>query len=322
MSVAALDFEAEAAPAPRPFGWARLARFALALLVAGLCLTPFALVLVISFGEKIEGASWVWAFDPTNYVRFFVGLQWPNVSFLYAQKLFYSLFYAATASLVAVALAFPFVYLMTRGSRGSQTAWLVFLLSCVSLSEVFVVMGFDVMLSNRSGLPMVLREVGLTGWLKEVGAFPTLRDWGLANPRDLKFKTSQAATIATMTYLVWPYAVILLYPALARLDPSLVEAARTMGARPGQVIRTVVLPLVRVPLVGAVLLLFVFLLGTYVTVTVFAAPKHQTLTISIYESVRGSTLNAPFGAAQSIVLLVTAALCLWASLALSRKAEA
>ena len=109
-----------------------------------------------------------------------------------------------------------------------------------------------------------------------------------------------------MSYLVWPYAVILLYPALSRLDPALMEAARTMGARPWTVVRTVVVPCVRLPIIGATLLLFVFLLGTYVTVSVFAAPAKQTLAISIYDAVRGSTLDAPFGAAQSVVLLVVA----------------
>ncbi len=291
-------------------------------LVAVLCLLPFALVLAISVGEKIEGASWRWSFDPSHYVRFFVGIDWPaSVSLLYPKKLVYSFGYAAVAAVLAVALAFPFAWSMTRQCRRAQTVWLVVLLSVVSLSEVFVVMGWDVLLSNRSGLPMVAREIGLTGWLKDAGWFPALRDLGLANPRDLKFKTSSFAVILTMTYLVWPYAVILLFPALSRIDDSLLDAARTMGARPRTVLVTVVIPAVRLPLVGATLLLFVFLLGVYVTVSVFAAPATQTLTISIYQSVRGATLDAPFGAAQAVVLLIAAAACLGASRRLASRSR-
>ena len=295
---------------------------ALAAVVVFLCAAPFALILGISFGEKIEGAAWRPAFDPTNYRRFFVGALWPEaVSTLYLQRLGWSLLYAVAASVLAVATAFPFTYALTRLSRRAQTAWLVFLLSSLSLSEVFVVMGWDVLLSNRSGLPMVLREIGVTAWLKDAGWFDTLRAWDLASPRDLKFKTSTFATVLTMSYLVWPYAVILLYPALSRLDPALMEAARTMGARPWAVIRTVVIPCVRLPILGATLLLFVFLLGTYVTVTVFAAPANQTLAVSIYDSVRGATLDAPFGAAQSVVLLVVAGGLLLLSRALVGRAE-
>jgi putative spermidine/putrescine transport system permease protein len=183
-------------------------------------------------------------------------------------------------------------------------------------------MGWDVLLSNRSGLPMVFKETGLTDWLKANGYFDTLREWGLANPRNVKFKTSVFATVLTMAYLVWPYAVILLYPPLSRLDRSTIEAAQTMGAGPWTVMRTVVLPTMRLPLVGATLLLFVFLLGVYVAVTVFAEPAKQTMAVSVYEAVRGNSLNAPFGSAQAVVLLFTAGMFLVAGQWLSRRSGA
>jgi putative spermidine/putrescine transport system permease protein len=302
----------ETADAPRKAWRVRPAQVLLWTLVLALCVVPFALVVVISFGKNVEGAAWVFGFTGENYLRFFVGASWPETSTtLYLNRLYYSVHYAVIASVFAVLTAFPFTYFMTRMSRAAQSRWLVFLLATLSLSEVFIVMGWDILLSNRSGLPMVLREIGMTDWLKANGGFEVLREWGMANPRDIKFKTSEFATVLTMSYLVWPYAVILLYPALSRLDQSTVEAARTMGAGPWCVVRTVVLPTVRLPLIGTLFLLFVFLLGTYVSVTVFAEPSKQTLAISVYESVRGSTLNAPFGAAQSVILLVTGGLCLW-----------
>jgi putative spermidine/putrescine transport system permease protein len=94
-----------------------------------------------------------------------------------------------------------------------------------------------------------------------------------------------------------------------------------MGAGPWTVARTVILPAVRLPLVGATLLLFVFLMGTYVAITVFADPAKHTTAISIYESVRGANLNAPFGAAQAVILLVTAAVFLALGQTLTRRAE-
>lgn len=300
----------EAAIAPRPArtdASGALLRWGLLAVLLVLCLVPFLFVLAISFGHKIEGAGWEFGFEFTHYARFFFGAAWPeSFSQLYWQRLGYSVYFAAIAAVLAVALAFPFTYFLTRLSRRGQTIWLVILLSSLSLSEVFIVMGWDILLSARSGLPALLDALSITDWTKQMGWFQWFRDMGLASPRTFKFKTSGFATVLTMAYLVWPYAVILLYPALSRLDPSLIEAARTMGARPLTVTRTVILPLVRLPLVGSSLLLFVFLLGTYVTVTVFADPSQHTLAVSIYDSVRGSTLNAPFGAAQSVILLVAA----------------
>jgi putative spermidine/putrescine transport system permease protein len=301
----------EAAPASKAARQYSLAQMGWWAIILCLCLTPFILVIAISFGQKIEGAAWEWAFTFENYQRVFVGANWPDeFTALYLQRLYYSLFYAVIAAFLAILTAFPFTYLMTRLSRKAQSIWLVFILSSLSLSEVFIVMGWDVLLSNRSGLPMVFKETGITEWLKAVGWFDTLREWGLANPRNVKFKTSVFATVLTMAYLVWPYAVILLYPPLSRLDRSMVEAAQTMGAGPWTVMRTVVLPSMRLPLLGSTLLLFVFLLGVYVAVTVFAEPAKQTMAVSVYEAVRGNTLNAPFGSAQAVVLLVTAGIFL------------
>lgn len=286
------------------------------------CVFPFLLVLAISFGRKVDGAAWVWDFTLENYQRFFVGVLWPQeVTFLYLQQLYYSFYFAVIASLLAVVTALPFTLALTRLSRRAQAIWLVFILSSLSLSEVFIVMGWDILLSNNSGLPKLFKETGLTAWLKEVGWFQTLRDWGLANPRNVKFKTSDFATILTMSYLVWPYAVILLYPALSRLDPSLGEAARTMGASRWTVTRTVTLPSIRLPLMGTTLLLFVFLLGTYVSITVFAAPNKHTTAVAIYANIRGANLNAPFGAAQAIILLISASICLYLGHLLNRRAE-
>lgn len=305
-----------------PLTFARVWPWALGALVFVLCLVPFFLVLAISFGRKIEGAAWVWDFTLENYQRFFVGALWPDeVTFLYLGQLGYSFWYAIIASCLAVLTALPFTLLLTRLKRSTQAVWLVFILSSLSLSEVFIVMGWDILLSNNSGLPALFKSTGLTQWLKDVGWFPTLRDWGLANPRNVKFKTSDFATILTMSYLVWPYAVILLYPALSRMDPSHSEAARTMGAGNWTVLRTVILPSVRLPLLGTALLLFVFLLGTYVAVTQFAEPAKHTTAVAIYQNVRGANLNAPFGATMAVILLVSASVCLALGHTLNRWAE-
>jgi putative spermidine/putrescine transport system permease protein len=95
-----------------------------------LCLVPFALVLVISFGHKVEGAGWEWAFTTDNYLRFFVGARWPTeTTFLYVTQLYWSMRYAVVASILAVVTALPFTYLMTRQSRRAQAAWLVLMLT-------------------------------------------------------------------------------------------------------------------------------------------------------------------------------------------------
>lgn len=128
-------------------------------------------------------------------------------------------------------------------------------------------------------------------------------------PRNIKVKTSDAATILTLSTLVWPYAVILLSPAPSRMDPALSETAWTMGAGNWTVLRTVILSSVRLPLFGTTLLLSVVLLGACVAFTVFAAPSRHMTAVAMCQNVRSASLNAPFGATRAVIALVAAGIC-------------
>ena len=48
----------------------------------------------------------------------------------------------------------------------------------------------------------------------------------------MSLSPSFGAVLTGMVYQAFPYTVLVLYPSVARLDPSLVEAARTLGASP------------------------------------------------------------------------------------------
>lgn len=53
------------------------------------------------------------------------------------------------------------------------------------------------------------------------------------------------AVLTGMVYQALPYTILVLYPALVRLDPTLLEAARTLGASPVRAFLNVVTPALR-----------------------------------------------------------------------------
>ena len=54
---------------------------------------------------------------------------------------------------------------------------------------------------------------------------------------------------------------------------------------------------------------------------IFAAPNKHTTAVAIYANIRGANLNAPFGATQAIILLISASVCLYLGHLLNRRAE-
>jgi putative spermidine/putrescine transport system permease protein len=236
---------------------------------------PFFLLLKVSLAHRDESALWGPGFELTHYVEMLD----PTV----LDTLVFSGALAILVAVISGAVAFPFTYFITRMHRRAQIAWLILLLSTLSLSEVLIAFSWQVMLAKRVGLSNVLVWLGL-----------------LAEPESLS--PNFGAVLSCLVYLVVPFTVLLLYPALARLDRDLTEAARTLGATPLRVFFTVVLPMMRGPLISTSIVASIFTLGAYVAPSVLGRPEHWTIAILIGKAALTGG-NLPFAAAMAVLLL-------------------
>lgn len=110
-----------------------------------------------------------------------------------------------------------------------------------------------------------------------------------------------ASLIAILSYFPFVYLPVL--ASLRRLDPALEESGRALGLTPSQVLRRVILPQLRLPVLGGALLVALHLLAEY---GAFAFVRFDTFTTAIYDQFR-STFAAP---AASMLAGVLVLLCL------------
>lgn len=246
-----------------------------AMLVVFFCI-PFAIMLAVSFFARVEGAFFEPAFDVSSYSRLLTGF--------FAKVMATSIGLSGAAAILAVSIAFPFTYFLSRLRRKSQTVILVFLLSVLSLSEVIIGFSWSTLLSQTAGIGNLFTAIGLTD-----------------SPR--AYSPGLIALLLGLTYLGLPYAVLIIYPAVARLDPEIPEAARMLGASPLLSFFNVVLPMMRRTILGALILVFVFTLGAYILPQVLGRPQHWTLSVHITDQAIFQS-NLPLAAAMAIVLLM------------------
>ncbi|MGA8260413.1 MAG: ABC transporter permease [Arenicellales bacterium] len=238
---------------------------------------PFSIMVAVSFFHRVQSAFYRPGFELANYARFF--------SPLFVDHLVFSLYLAVLVAIVSVSIGFPFTYLLTRLTRRAQTFWLVFLLSVLSLSEVIIAFSWSLLLSRTAGVSNVLVWLGI-----------------MDHPES--WSPGFVAVMFGFCYLTLPYTVLMLYPSVSRLDRELTEAARSLGASPVRAFFTVVVPVLRTAIVGALILVFVFSLGVYLIPQILGRPEHWTLSVlitdqAIYQS------NVPFAAALAVFLLLT-----------------
>jgi len=239
-------------------------------------LVPLAIMVAVSFAHRVPGGFFEPGFDLASYARFMTPF--------FGRILLISLAIAAGVATICVALALPFTVWLTQMGRSAQTRILVFLLAILSLSEVIIGFALATILSQTAGVGNLLAWVGI-----------------IDAPR--AFTPGLFALMTGLCYLGFPYAVLVLYPPVSRLDPELAEAARTMGASPRQTFFGVLLPVLRAPVLGALVLVFVFTLGAYLLPQLLGRPQHWTLSVHITDQAVFQS-NLPFAAAMAMLLLV------------------
>ena len=91
--------------------------------------------------------------------------------------------------------------------------------------------------------------------------------------------------------------------ALARFDPGLEQAARTLGANPLRVFLRVTLPLLRPSILASALLVFIFDFTSFGVILLLGGPGFSTLEVEIYKQAV-SFFNMPLAALLSLIQLL------------------
>ncbi|UNK40200.1 ABC transporter permease (plasmid) [Shinella sp. H4-D48] len=114
---------------------------------------------------------------------------------------------------------------------------------------------------------------------------------------------TDTANLLGMTYVYLPLMVLPLYASIEKLDFRLVEAGYDLYATRFQVLRKIVIPLVKPGIIAGSILVFIPSLGAYVIPRVLGGGKNMMLG-NLIEMQFGAGRNWPLGAAMSITLMI------------------
>jgi spermidine/putrescine transport system permease protein len=114
---------------------------------------------------------------------------------------------------------------------------------------------------------------------------------------------TDTAVLIGMTYVYLPLMVLPLYAAIDRFDFRLIEAGYDLYASRWQVLRGVILPIIKPGIIAGSILVFIPSLGAYVTPRVLGGGKNMMIG-NFIELQFGQGQNWPLGAALSSLLLL------------------
>jgi len=201
----------------------------------------------------------------------------------YLQVLWNTVIISAAATPICVLLAFPVAHAMTYGSSRLKRL-LIFVVLVPFWTSLLVRTFATVILLQRNGpLNKLLIGLGLT-----------------AEPVQMLY--NMTGLLAGAVQVLLPFVVFPLHAAMLRIDPSLMQAALTLGANPVRAFLRVYLPLTMPGLLTGATLVFISTLGYYVTPAMLGGPR-QTMIAQMIQDQIAQFGNWGLAGALSLVLL-------------------
>ena len=148
--------------------------------------------------------------------------------------------------------------------------------------------------------------VRLYGWIilfRANGPLDLFLQWIKVTEKPLRLLYTYPAVVVGMVYALLPFMIFTVYSSAEKLDWTLIEAARDLGAGPGKAFFSVTWKLTMPGLLAGVILTFVPAMGLFYIADILGGNK-VVLVGSVIQEQLLKTHNWPFAAALSVVLMV------------------
>ena len=209
---------------------------------------------------------------------------------------------AASVTLAAAIVAFPIAYYAARYARGRMKAlfYLGVMLPLWS-SYLVKVYAWKLILAKEGILNWAFDGVGLTWLLDAYLSLPGIGGNSLS--------VSWTGTFLVFLYVWLPFMILPVQAALERVPPSMLEASGDLGARPGQTLRHVLIPLALPGIIAGSIFTFSLTLGDYI-VPQIVGTSARMIGQAVYQY-QGTAGNIPLAAAFAVVPILIMGVYLW-----------
>jgi putative spermidine/putrescine transport system permease protein len=206
---------------------------------------------------------------------------------LYTHVLASTLRMATITAFIAALLGYPVALVMVRSNALVMRVITIVVIAPLIVSVVVRTYGWELLLANT--------RTGVVNWI--------LLSLGIIH-QPMRILYSETAVIIGSLHVFLPMMVLPLASALAKINPELQDAARTLGAPSWRVFWRVSLPLSLPGLAVGFTLVFSLTASSYVTPAILGGTSAQMLGNLIEQQI-AAVYDWPFGATVAVVLVAT-----------------
>lgn len=244
---------------------------------------PLVYMIVLSFLTRGARYGVEWVFTLDNYKKI--------LEPVYLQTLSQSFKLAFSSTVLIALLGYPFGYFMAKLSNKWKKCMMMLIMVPFWTSSLMRMYGWIIFLQSNGVLDKILMGIGLTD-------------------APLKLLYTYPAVLSGMVYALLPFMILSVYSSAEKIDWSLIEASRDLGANAVQAFFTVTFRLTLPGLMSGVILTFVPSMGLFFIADILGGNKIVLVGSLIQEQMTKAN-NIPFAAALSVVLMIMTSLMIY-----------
>lgn len=258
------------------------------LLIALASVGPLLIVLIYSFLAPGPYGDVKWEFSTEAWFNVFLSRDifdgTISIADAHVSILWRSIKLAVATTIISLIFGFPTAYFIASRPAHIRSVWL-FLITIPFWTN---------MLIRAFAIQEVIRNEGLANTiLMKLGV--------ISAPIQMLY--TDFAILLGMAYVHLPLMVLPLYASMEKLDFRLVEAGYDLYATRFQVLRRIIIPLVKPGIIAGSILVFIPALSSYVIPRILGGGKNLMIG-NLIELQFGQGRNWPLGAALSITLVI------------------
>ena len=213
----------------------------------------------------------------------------------YASVFLRSFRLAFVATLVCLLIGYPVSYWMAHEGPGFQR---------VAMALIMLPMWMNFLLRTYSWMSILENNGLLNQFFKAIGLLDLL------GVEYIPMIGTSGAVVLGMVYNYLPFMILPIYSVMVKLDGSLIEAARDLGADSSGVFRKVILPLSLPGVLSGVTMVFVPSVSTFAISRLLGGGNQMMLGDLIELQFLGGAYDPHLGAAISMVMMVIVVVCM------------
>lgn len=232
--------------------------------------------LLIMLFNSFQSDNGTGGFVLSNYIRFFSKAT-------YLKLTLRTILNSILVTVISLIISYPLAYIMAKKLKGLKNIVMVLIIIPFFTNQLVRVYSWLIFLQDGGLLESLLNSLGIIDG-------------------SLGIMYTKAAVIIGLVHAFFPYMVITIYMALEKMDNSVLEASKSLGASAFTTFRKVIFPMSMPGVVSGIMIVFVPCLGTFVEPRILGG-VNGTVIGTVIEDQFFEIYGWNFGAAIAFILL-------------------